>query len=352
MRARGILTAIGLALAALALPLSTTAVTSAQAARSPDPAQIAISQSDASGWNQTLAERDEIWATSDSAAPSSPSQVYAFQTVLSRPLADGTQEMLVTRVSEGLPDLAVARFQALQHDALGQTPIALPLDPSVGWWEGVGTTRNGDAAARLGNLVVELHVTGVSSAAPVGDADVAGWLSTMAARAAAAPDIGPLDWSQVRPDQPLPWQFVLDTPSMGDDWDPQTGLQLSTQELGGTVQSMSATRTYSRAGAYRRMLSSSATAYPSPDAATTLGMSGPGDEISAPGLGDQTTAFKATIAGGVRDAPQVTYTVNIRRGTLVLTTQETGVAYSLDAPDETVGFATMADARAAELLRP
>src|SRR5262249_24576478 len=142
----------------------------------------------------------------------------------------GTAELLATRVSDARPDLAAARFQTLQHNALGQTPIALPVGASVGWWEAAGNTRTGNAAAQLGNVVVELRVTGVNPTAPVSDDDVAGWLSTMVSRVNAAPDVAPLDWNQLLAGQPTPWQFVLDATSVGGDWDPQTGLQLSSNE--------------------------------------------------------------------------------------------------------------------------
>jgi hypothetical protein len=115
------------------------------------------------------------------------------------------------------------------------------------------------------------------------------------------------------------------------------------------VQSVSAAREFSRGGGYRRTLRSVATVYDSTADASAQGMTAPGSPIDAPTLGDQATAFKATEAGD-GDAPEVTYTVNVRHGPVVITTQETGVADSLDSPTEALALAQSADTRAVSLL--
>jgi hypothetical protein len=219
----------------------------------------------------------------------------------------------------------------------------------VGYWENAGDSRAGAAAIQTGGVLLEIHVSGVMPAQPVGDDQVASWLSTMTARANSAPNTAPLDWSQVLPGQPVPWPLLLDQATVGDDWDQQTGLEMSSQELHGSATSVRAAREFSRSGAYRRTLDSTATVYDSVADASALGMTPPGTAIDAPALGDQATAFKATDSGD-GDAPEVTYTVNVRHGPVVITTQETGVADSLDSPDETFTLATTADARASSLL--
>jgi len=190
----------------------------------------------------------------------------------------------------------------------------------------------------------------VSAAAPIGDDQVAGWLSTLIGRANNAPGAAPLDWGQELAGQPLASSLILDQPAVGDDWDQQTGLQMTAQELGGSPTSVSAAREFSRTGAYRRTLNSTVTVFDSSADASSLGMRAPGKAIDAPAMGDQSTAFKATEADDPTDAPQVTYTINVRHGPVVISTQETGVAYSLDTPDEAIGFATTADAHAKSLL--
>jgi hypothetical protein len=315
----------------------------------PDPAQIVLGPSDLDGWTQTQAVRSETWdPTAASVAPNAASQMYAYERDFTRQLADGSQETLMTRATEGPADLRTARFQAVQHDALGQTPIQLPAR-AVGFWEDAGDTRTAAAAAQVGSVLLELHVSGVNPAQPVGDEQVASWLSTMAAQATNAPDAPPYDWTQASPGQIQAWPLVLDQASVGGDWDLQTGLQLTASDTGGNVQSVSAAREFSRGGGYRRTLRSVATVYDSTADASAQGMTAPGSPIDAPTLGDQATAFKATEAGD-GDAPEVTYTVNVRHGPVVITTQETGVADSLDSPTEALALAQSADTRAVSLL--
>jgi len=318
-------------------------------AAGPDPAQVVLAPADLDGWAQTQAVRTETWGpAAASTAPNAASQMYAYETDFTRQLADGTQETLTSRATEGPADLRTARFQAVQHDALGQTPIQLPAG-AIGFWENAGDTRSGAAAAQVGGLLVELHVSGITAAQPVGDEQVANWLSTMTSQATNAPDAPPFDWSQAVPGQPVPWPLVLDQASVGGDWDLESGLQLTASSAGGKVQSVSAAREFSRSGAYRRTLDSTATVYDSVADASALGMTTPGTAIDAPALGDQATAFKATESGD-GDAPEVSYTVNVRHGPVVITTHETGVADSLDSPDETFTLATTADTRASSLL--
>jgi len=349
MRARAAWLGIGLGLASLLATVPAVEGQSASAA--PDPARVTLGQADLDGWTQTEALRAETWGVAASHAPDAASQMYSYETRWSRALPDGTQETLTTRATEGPADLRTARFQAVQHDALGQTPIQVP-DGAVGFWENIGNTRTAGAAAQAGSLLVELHLNGVTAAAPVGDDQVASWLSTLTSRATTTPGAAPLDWSQVLPGQPQPSLLVLDQPTVGDEWDQQTGLQLTSREPGGTARSVSASREFSRTGAYRRTLSSTATVYDSTTDASNLGMTSSGKPIDAPALGDQATAFRATEASDAGDAAEVTYTVNVRHGPVVITTQETGVADSLDSPDEVVGFATAADSRATPLLAP
>lgn len=340
---------MGLGLASLfaAVPV----VEGQSASLAPDPARVTLGQADLDGWTQTEALRAETWPVAAANAPDAPSQMYSFETQFTRQLPDGTQETLTTRATEGPADLRTARFQAMQHDAMGQTPIQVS-DGAIGFWENVGNTRTAGAAAQAGNLLVELHLTGVTAAAPVGDDQVASWLSSLTTRATSTPGAPPLDWSQVLSGGPLPSPLVLDQSTVGDDWDQQTGLQMTSQELGGAPTSVRASREFSRTGAYRRTLSSTATVYESTADASNLGMTSPGKAIDAPALGDQATAFRATDGGDAGEAPEVTYTVNVRHGPVVITTRETGVAYSLDSPDEVVGLATAADSRATPLLSP
>jgi hypothetical protein len=318
-------------------------------AAAPDPAQIVLAQAGLDGWAQSQAVRTETWGpTVASSAPNAASQMYAYETDFTRQLSDGTHESLMTRATEGPADLRSARFQAVQHDALGQTPIQVP-GGAVGFWEDAGDTRTAAAAAQAGNILVELRVSGVTTGQPVGDDQVASWLSTMLAQATNSPDAPPFDWSQALPGHTVPWPLVLDQASVGGDWDLGTGLQLSASSVGGNVQSVSAAREFSRSGAYKRTLQSIATVYNSSADAIALGMTAPGKPIDAPALGDQAAAFKATESGD-GDAPEITYTIAVRHGPVVITTQETGVAYSLDSPDETVALATTADTRASSLL--
>jgi hypothetical protein len=295
--------------------------------------------------------RRESW---DSAiTPNTPGDSYTFNTEFTRDSPDGGQ-LLWTQAAEMSPDAIDAHIQALQHDALGQTPITLPAlgDQALGWWESAGETRSGTVAARVANLSIEVHVAGVMQG-DVTDRQMMAWLSQMVERASAAPDLGTPDWSARLPGaaRTEPWLLLLDRGSMGGDWKQASGLQLESNELGGQVLSVTASRDFKLGAPYQRSLTSSATVYASADDAMLEGMGGPGTEISAPPLGDQATEFKTPVdSGGGREAPTVTYTVDIRRGAVVTTVQETGVVYSLDSSAETESFAAKADARAAALL--
>jgi hypothetical protein len=346
MRLRIAWVAIGLALAGLLAAVP--GVEGQTTGPTPDPAQIALGQSDAEGWTQTQGVRSEGWGAPATDAPNSPSQMYAFETVFSRQLADGSHQTLTSRATEGSADLRTAHFQAVQHDALGQTPIQVPSG-AVGYWENAGDSRSGAAAAQVGSVLLEVQVSGVTPAQPVADDQVASWLSTMMTRASSSPDAPPQDWSQVLPGQPAAWPLLLDQAGAGDNWDQQTGLDLSSQELHGSATSVRAVREFSHTGPYRRTLTSAATVFDSAADATAQGMTAPGKAIDAPALGDEATAFKA-MEGADNDATEVTYTVNVRHGPVVITTQETGVVDSLDSPDETFALATTADARATSAL--
>jgi hypothetical protein len=77
---------------------------------------------------------------------------------------------------------------------------------------------------------------------------------------------------------------------------------------------------------------------------------GEGTPIDAPALGDAAAAFRAAEGSADHEAPTVTYTLDVRHANLVLSTVETGVAWSLDSPDELLGLATAADSHASQLL--
>lgn len=80
-------------------------------------------------------------------------------------------------------------------------------------------------------------------------------------------------------------------------------------------------------------------------------MTSPGEQIDAPALGEAAVAFRQSEAGG-EEAPSVTYSVDVRRGSMVMSTQETGVAWSLDSPDEVFALAAALDAQAAQQPSP
>ena len=329
--------------------IATGVATAQPTAQTPDPAVIALAPDDVPGWTQTRAARQASW--NSATVPSAPADLYTFETEFTRDTPDGGQ-LLWTQAAETSPGGIAARFRALQQNALAQTPISLPVlgDQALGWWENVGNTRRGVAAARLGNLSVELHVTGVRQGDDVTDSQISAWVTQMVDRASAAPDVGPPDWSRLLPGtaRTAPWLVLLDRASVGGDWTQATGLQLVSNELGGQALSVTASRDFELGAPYQRSLTSSATVYPSADDAVAQGMGGPGTEIAAPPLGDQATEFKMAESGGGREAPTVTYTVDVRRGAVVIAVQETGVVYSLDSPAETEGFAT----KAASLLTP
>lgn len=312
-----------------------------------DLSQIPLGASDLDGWTQTQAVRDETWDLAVSGqAPAAPSATSSYQTSFTR--GDLT---LVSRATAAPADITSTRFQLLQHNAVGQTPTSLtPVgDASFGYWEDIGTARRGTAVARIGNtLIVDVRVTGVTPDSAVSDDQIATWLTRMVNRSASS--IAPFDWTQALPQQPRPWPLLLDQPSVGSDWAQTTGLELTSNELGGQVQTITAARLFERVGPeYQRTLTSVATAYASPAAAAAQGMSGPGSSIDAPALGDQATAFQLNQPGG-HDAPTVIYTIDARHGAVVLTTQEIGVTWSLDSPDEVTAFAQQADARATGVL--
>ncbi|MBV8714274.1 MAG: hypothetical protein JOZ65_04325 [Chloroflexi bacterium] len=328
------------------LPVALAPVALAQTASgTPDLSQVALDPSSVTGWTPNMAVRDEVWDVPQSAAaPDAPSELAWYETRFTR---DGGHEVLTTRATEARSDLADAYLQGLRHNALGQTPIQVgSVDSSrFGWRERDTAT----AVARPGSLTVELRLSGLLDADPVGDDQITTWLSDLLQRASDAP-MGPVfDWTQALPNQPQPWMFVLDAGLVGSDWQQQTGLELSAREQDGQAASVIAAREFNRTGAFRRTLDSSATVFASDDAATQA-MTGPGTAIDAPALGDDATAFRAAEGGVGHETPSVSYTVNVRRGDLVMTTQETGVAWSLDSPGEAFALASAIDARASQLL--
>jgi hypothetical protein len=159
-----------------------------------------------------------------------------------------------------------------------------------------------------------------------------------------------VDWAQLLPGQPQPWQFVLDQTGAGDDWQQQTGLELTAHLTDGQVDRMIATREFDRTGAYRRSLTSVASVFASTAAASGDAMTADGTPLPAPRLGDAAAAFKSTEGIGGNEAPEVTYVVDVRRGNLVQSTREIGVSWSLDSPDEAIALATTADTQAAGVL--
>jgi hypothetical protein len=357
---RGTPTAVGFGvlrggyILALILALTVAPAVHAQAAqRTPDPGLVALSPQDLDGWTQTDGIRDETWNLANAAAaPGGRGDMYSYETDYTQDLSDGRQLVLSSVAAETTVQDAQKQFQGLAHDALGQTPINLPAlgDQSVGWWESAGDTRQASAAAELGNLLLEVHVTGVQSGDDVSDAQVAMWLSRMMDRAIAAPDAAPQDWTQVLPGQPRPWSLILDSASTGADWQQSSGLELVSHELGGETESLSASRDFTRNGsAIRRTLTSMATDYSSESTAIAQ-MTGPGTSIGGLTLGDQSAAFQSSDDGEGHDTPTVTYTVDVRHGPEVTTTQETGVRASLDSPSETEALAVAAEARASTVL--
>jgi hypothetical protein len=313
----------------------------------PDLGAIALDPMTVLGWTPDRATRDEVWDVPQSAAaPDAPSELASYETRFTR---DDGQEVLTTRATQSRADLADAYFQAMQHSALGQTPISFrnvgSLSPSAfGWRERDMAT----ALARPGPLILDLHLTGLTDSDRVADDQIATWLSQMLQRASQAPVAPPFDWGEVFPTQPQVWTFVLDAGLVGSDWQQQTGLELKSDVDGGQT-TLTATREFSRTGAFRRTLDSTASVFASADAAAQA-MSGPGDAIDAPALGDASAAFKAAEGGTGHDTPMVTYTVYVRRGTMLMTTQETGVSYSLDSPGEAFALAGATDAHATQLL--
>ena len=170
------------------------------------------------------------------------------------------------------------------------------------------------ALAQSGGVTLELHVSGVSDADPVADDQIVQWLSAMIARSDPAPSLEVVDWTQVLPDQPRAWSFVIDADLVGSDWVPRSGLELRSASEGAQIEQMSASRQFS---ARRR------------------------------GRG-----LSRWEAGHGRDAPTVTYSVEVRRRSEVMSTQKTGGAWSLDSPDEVFALAALLDARSAQLTSP
>jgi hypothetical protein len=185
----------------------------------------------------------------------------------------------------------------------------------------------------------------------VTDGLIGTWLSDMVQRALEAPDVGDPNWGALVPGGSVaPWALVLDGNAVGGDWSQTSGLDVWSSEMDSGVQSVSASRDFSRAAPYHRSVTSSVSVYASADSAMALGMGGPGESVPAPALGDQATEFKTGDSGGGREAPTVTYTVDVRRGAVVTSVQETGVVYSLNSSAEAEAFAATADARAASAL--
>jgi hypothetical protein len=308
-------------------------------------AQIALGAADVDGWTAGPALRDETWDVADQNAPDTPSLLSWYESRFTR---DDGQEVLTSRVSTARGEVADAYLATLRHNALGQTPIqvgGLGHD-ALAWRE----RDTASALARIGDVTIELHVSGVSDADPVGDDQIVGWLAQMIDRSNAVPELAAVDWSQLMGDEPAPWNFVMDAGMVGSDWLPRSGLELRSSSDGGSIDSVSASRAFARSGPFRRTLTSTATVYRSPDAASAR-MSSPGAQIDAPQLGEAAAAFRASEAGG-EDAPSVTYSVDVRRGSVVMSTRETGVAWSLDSPDELFALATTLDARSAQLISP
>jgi len=255
--------------------------------------------------------------------------------------------VLTSRASTARGDVAAAYLDLLRHTALGQTPIQLGelAHEALAWREHDTAT----ALARSGNLTLELHLRGLTDADPVGDDQIVGWLGQMIDRADPAAELVDMDWTQLMPDEPAPWKFVMDAGMVGSDWLPKSGLELRSVGAAGQIDQVSASRSFARSGAFRRTLTSTATVYRSLEAAAPR-MTGRGEQIDAPALGEAAAAFRETEIGD-HDAPSVTYRVDVRRGSVVMSTEETGVAYSLDSPDEVFALAAALDANAAQLPR-
>jgi len=355
--ARLAISSLPLSIALFSILLWTPGIARAQASsRTPDPAALTLTAQDVPGWTQTQGVRHETWSLDNPGAATAPSSVgdeYDFESDFARDTPDGRHLVLTTMAIETSPNGVDAQFQGLQHSALGQTPIGLPPlgDQSLGWWENQGDTRSATAAASIGAIVVQLRLTGVTPADQIIDETIGAWLSDMVQRTDTAPDVGSPNWTGLVPGGDVaPWLLVLDSGSVGSDWNQTSGLELWSNEMGVGVQSLSAARTFNRSAPFQRSVTSTVSAFSSPDSAMALGMSGPGSSVPAPTLGDQATEFKTVNSGGGRDAPTVTYTVNVRRGAVVTSVQETGVTYSLDSAAEAESLASAADARVASVL--
>ena len=314
-------------------------------AQSDDLAPITLDAADVDGWTAGTTVRDETWDVADQNAPDAASILSWYETRFTR---DDGQEVLTSRASTARGDGADAYVANLRHNALAQAPIevgALGHD-ALAWRE----RDTASALARSGNVTVELHLSGLSDADPVGDDQIVGWLAQMIDRSDPAPAPAAVDWRQLLPDQPAAWNFLLDAGQVGSDWLPRSGLELRSSGDEGQLDEVSASRSFARSGAFRRTLTSTATVYRSFDAASA-GMTSAGEQIDAPALGEAAAAFRHTEAGG-EDAPTVTYSVDVRRGSVVMSTQEIGVAWSLDSPDEVFALAAALDTRSAEQLSP
>lgn len=310
-----------------------------------DLAQITLGAADVDGWTPGPAVRDETWDSRDQDAPAVPSLLSWYETRFAR---DDGQQVLTSRVTTARGDVADGYVASVRHNALGQTPIQVDAlgHEALAWRERDTAT----ALARTGNVTVELHLSGVSDADPVGDDQIVGWLAQMIDRSEAAPQVAAVDWAHTLPDQPAPWNFVMDAGMVASDWLPRSGLELRSSSTAGDVDEVSASRSFGRSGAFRRTLTSTATAHRSLDAALAA-MTSPGEQIDAPALGEAAVAFRQSEAGG-QEAPSVTYSVDVRRGSMVMSTQETGVAWSLDSPGEVFALAAALDAQAAQQPSP
>src|SRR5581483_8437193 len=103
-------------------------------------------------------------------------------------------------------------------------------------------------------------------------------------------------------------------------------------------------------GAYRRALTSIGQVYASADDADIGDSATPIEVPGASGLGDASAAYRSLDASEANESPMVTYTFKVRRGNVVMTTEESGVAWSLTSPDESLALARLPDSHAASIL--
>jgi hypothetical protein len=334
---------------ALVLPAPHVLAQSNSQAPHPDPAVIALSQTDLDGWTQTSAIRKQTWAPqADRPQPVGYGSTYGLESEFTETTPDGSQLSLRSDVVESAQSDLDQDFADLQHDALDQQPIA-PPNPAlneVAWWETVGTARQARAAAELDGVIIELQLTG----APITtdnslESQVTAWLEIMTDRAQTAPDQPPFDWARLAPN--LPWSLVLDQGDVGGDWDQATGLELTSRAVASDGPSLVADVSYARTGGlYRRTLTSEVMVFGSAAAAAQAMTAGPGTAIVVPPLAEQTTAFRR-VESDPTGTGDVLYSINVRRGPIVTSVQDDGASTSLTSPDEAVDLARKADLKLA-----